>query len=193
MIRKIDDWFSRDEGQQRKEGRLVEFARLGAISFLRVAPRRGGPVSSSSSLAFGEARASTCGGGRARRAPRPDLRDERVTADQLPEDGWLQLARELMESGELRLALRAFYLAGLAHLGHRELIQLARHKSNRDYDRELRRRARGKTGTAHRLRRQSASFERVWYGEHTVTPDTLGELPAEPRKDPRMLRKAVAR
>src|ERR1700733_8371753 len=71
----------------------------------------------------------------------PDLRDENVGADQLPEDGWTKLARELLAKGELRLALRAFYLASLAHLADRNLINLARFKSNRDYERELRWRA----------------------------------------------------
>ena len=85
----------------------------------------------------------------------PDLRAGEVTADQLPEEGWLQLARELRQSGELRLALRASFLACLAHLGHRELILLARYKSDRDYDRELRRRARAQAEFAPRLRAES--------------------------------------
>jgi len=103
----------------------------------------------------------------------PDLNQESVTADQLPEDGWLQLARDLMDGGELRLALRAFYLATLAHLGSRELIRLARHKSNHDYDRELQRRARGKAGLLDAFDENLLTFERAWYGEHDVTPDTL--------------------
>jgi len=103
----------------------------------------------------------------------PDLNEENVTADQLPEDGWLALARGLMEQGELRLALRAFYLATLAHLGHRELIRLARHKSNLDYDRELERRARGNAGLLDAFDENLLLFERAWYGEHAVTPDTL--------------------
>ena len=106
----------------------------------------------------------------------PDLSAENVTADQLPEDGWLTLARELMQSGELRLALRASYLAGLAHLGHRELIRLARHKSNRDYDRELQRRARANPGLLTAFDRNLAAFERSWYGEHEVTAETLGDF-----------------
>ena len=106
----------------------------------------------------------------------PDLNEESVTADQLPEDGWLQLARELMERGERRLALRASYLAGLAHLGHRELLRIARHKSNRDYDRELRRRARGNTSLLDAFDENLEAFERSWYGEHAVTPDTLGSF-----------------
>jgi TRAP-type C4-dicarboxylate transport system permease small subunit len=67
----------------------------------------------------------------------PDLADENVGAEQLPEDGWLTLARDLWQRGELRLALRAFYLSSLAHLADRELITLARFKSNLDYEREL--------------------------------------------------------
>src|SRR5262249_17461802 len=43
--------------------------------------------------------------------PTPDLTDENVGADELPEDGWTKLARELLERGEFRLAMRAFYLA----------------------------------------------------------------------------------
>jgi hypothetical protein len=109
-------------------------------------------------------------------AARPDLTADDVTADQLPEDGWLQLARELMQSGELRLALRAAFLASLAHLGQRELIRLARHKSDRDYDRELRRRARAQTGLLAAFGRNLESFERAWYGAHEVTPEVLGEF-----------------
>ena len=109
-------------------------------------------------------------------APRPDLTREDVTADQLPEDGWLQLARELMDRGELRLALRASYLAALAHLGQRELIRLAKHKSNRDYDRELRRRARALPEVVGAFDRSLLTFERSWYGEHEVTRDVLGDF-----------------
>ena len=108
--------------------------------------------------------------------PRPDLSAEHITADQLPEDGWLQLARELRDSGQLRLALRASYLASLAHLGHRELIRLARHKSNHDYDRELQRRARANAELLGAFDRNLDAFERAWYGEHEVTGETLGDF-----------------
>ena len=109
-------------------------------------------------------------------APLPDLNEEHVTADQLPEDGWLALARDLMQSGQLRLALRASYLASLAHLGHRDFIRLARHKSNHDYDRELQRRARANTELLTAFDRNLTAFERAWYGEHPVTPETLGDF-----------------
>lgn len=103
----------------------------------------------------------------------PDLSQEAVTADQLPEDGWTRLGRELMERGELRLALRAFYLASLAHLGQREYIRLARHKSNHDYDRELQRRARGNGELLSAFDENLLVFEGAWYGDHAVTEMTL--------------------
>ena len=103
----------------------------------------------------------------------PDLRSEDVVADQLPEDGWLKLARELMDQGELRLALRASYLASLAHLGRRELISIARYKSNLDYERELRRRARSREELLRAFDANLDAFERAWYGLHEVTRDIL--------------------
>ncbi len=108
----------------------------------------------------------------------PDLREENVTADQLPEDGWLRLAAELLDRGEYRLALRAFYLAGLAHLGGRELLHLARHKSNRDYDRELRRRARTRDDLLEAFAHNLRAFERAWYGDHTVDAAALRDFSA---------------
>lgn len=106
----------------------------------------------------------------------PDLRDEQTTADQLPEDGWIRLAQELTGRGELRLALRALYLASLASLAHRELVTLEKHKSNRDYLREFERRARafpGLQGTFHSV---VATVDRTWYGTHEVTPTNFAEF-----------------
>jgi hypothetical protein len=108
----------------------------------------------------------------------PDLHADNVVADQLPEDGWLKLARELMDQGELRLALRASYLAGLAHLGQRELISIARHKSNLDYERELRRRARSREELLSAFDANLEAFERAWYGLHEVTRDILAAFNA---------------
>jgi len=104
--------------------------------------------------------------------PAPDLMDENVRADQLPEDGWTKLARELLERGEFRLAMRAFYLASLAHLAARNLITIARFKSNRDYERELRRRAHSLPDLLAVFAGQISVFERIWYGTHEAT----GEL-----------------
>jgi hypothetical protein len=103
--------------------------------------------------------------------PPIDLTAEQLVADQLPEDGWLALAREHAARGELALAQRAAWLAGLAHLGTREFIGIARHKSNRDYERELRRRARDRAPLLGAFDENLGAFERSWYGRHEVTPD----------------------
>lgn len=99
---------------------------------------------------------------------KPNLTEENVTADLLPEDEWLLLAREHLGKGELRFALRAFFFAGLAHLGGRELLTLARHKSNRDYARELRRRASDRAPLLAAFGDNIAAVERVWYGAHEI-------------------------
>ena len=103
----------------------------------------------------------------------PDIADENVIASQLPEDDWLRLARELMGRGELRLALRALYLAGLAHLAQREMIRVAKFKSNRDYEQELRRRARALPELQAAFAENVGIFDRVWYGLHEVTQEAL--------------------
>lgn len=100
--------------------------------------------------------------------PVVDLADENVAPDQLPEDGWTKLARELLERGELRLALRAFYLSSLAHLAARNLVTIARFKSNRDYERELLRRGHSWPDLLSLFSDNVTTFDRVWYGMHPV-------------------------
>jgi hypothetical protein len=101
----------------------------------------------------------------------PDLTDLHLLADQLPEDGWIKLGQELLERGELRLAIRAFYLAGLAHLGSRELIRIAKFKSNRDYERELRRRSPAEKNLHAAFSESVSVFDRIWYGMDDITDD----------------------
>jgi len=112
----------------------------------------------------------------------PDISDENVRADELPEDGWLRMAKELLERGEFRLAMRAFYLASLAHLAGRGLITIARFKSNLDYDRELRRRAHALPGLSELFETNVAAFERVWYGNHPVDAGQVNDFAASVRQ-----------
>ncbi|HTL17391.1 MAG TPA: hypothetical protein VL793_09145 [Patescibacteria group bacterium] len=105
--------------------------------------------------------------------PVPDLSDENLGADQLPEDGWMKLGHELLAQGKLRLALRAFYLASLAQLASKNLIQLARFKSNNDYERELRRRAHAIPGLVTAFGDNSQVFDRTWYGMYEVNPEVV--------------------
>jgi hypothetical protein len=105
--------------------------------------------------------------------PALNLADENVTAEQLPEDGWLRMAMEMIERGDLRLALRAFYLASLAHLAERQLVTLAKFKSNRDYERELQRRSHALPEVNALFSHNVATFDRVWYGLHEVNPELV--------------------
>ena len=113
----------------------------------------------------------------------PDIQDENVGADQLPGDGWMKLARELLERGELRLALRAFYLASLAHLAARNLISIARFKSNREYERELRRRGHSFPDLLAVFGDNLASFERIWYGLHEANRELVEPVRGQRGKD----------
>ncbi|HLH55181.1 MAG TPA: hypothetical protein VKY92_16365 [Verrucomicrobiae bacterium] len=105
--------------------------------------------------------------------PVPDLSEENLAADQLPEEGWMGLAQKLLSQGELRLALRAFYLASLALLASKNLIQLARFKSNRDYERELGRRAHALPELVSAFGENLFMFDRAWYGLHEIDNDAV--------------------
>jgi hypothetical protein len=78
-----------------------------------------------------------------------------------------------MEKGELRLALRAFYLATLAYLAGQELITIAKYKSDREYELELRRRSHTQPHLSGAFAENRAFFESVWYGLHEVTPGIM--------------------
>lgn len=103
----------------------------------------------------------------------PDLRSEEVTADELPEDRWVELAEKLAAEGEFRLSLRALYLAGLAHLCNRELVTIVRSKSNKEFLLELGWRARSHTELISAFSQSVKAFENVWYGTGEATPEAL--------------------
>lgn len=139
---------------------LYLFVAVGVIAIaITIWRSRRGKIQKASIIAVAEAR--------------PDIASDDVSATDLPEDGWLRFARELSQRGELRLALRALYLAGLAKLGERQFLTIARHKSNRDYDRELRRRAKSQPGVISAFSENMNVFESAWYGSHEVTPEIL--------------------
>jgi hypothetical protein len=105
-----------------------------------------------------------------------DLEAENVRADDLPEDSWLALARELIAKGELRLALRALYLATLCVLAQHQLVRLSPGKSNRDYLVELTRRLRGNAPSVQLFRQNIHLFEASWYGTHAVTSEIIDTM-----------------
>jgi hypothetical protein len=99
------------------------------------------------------------------------LQDENLLADRLPEEEWIALAETCAREGDYRAALRALYLANLAWLGRREWIAIHSGKTNREYELEVRRRAREFPEAPALFAVNVASFERAWYGKHSVTAE----------------------
>jgi hypothetical protein len=98
-----------------------------------------------------------------------DLADETVKADELPMNQWLEMAKENLDSGELRLAFRAVYLAILAFLAEGGFITIEVYKSNREYERELQRRAHDQKALLDDFAKSVSLFEKAWYGWHAVS------------------------
>ena len=67
--------------------------------------------------------------------------------------------------------MRGLYLACLSELAQRDLLTLARFKSNRDYEKELRRRGRARPELPPLFAESVTQFERVWYGRHEATEE----------------------
>ena len=103
----------------------------------------------------------------------PDLTRQDITADELPADRWLELGRKLMQQGDLRLALRAFYLASLSRLAEEGRITIAAFKSNREYERELGRKAYTMPELVSAFSQNVSMLESAWYGMHDVTADMV--------------------
>ena len=99
----------------------------------------------------------------------PDLTDDELTADDLPVDRWLAMAKELWAQGSVRLAMRALYLAILAHLGEHDLINIEVYKSNLDYTHELQRRAHDNPDLLKAFSTVVTLLERVWFGMHKIS------------------------
>jgi hypothetical protein len=97
-----------------------------------------------------------------------DLEDPGVLANQLPENEWVSMARDFAARGDFRMALRAYFLASVAFLASREMLVVARSKTNLDYLGEVRRRARSVRGLDGLFAAGVRSFESAWYGLHEV-------------------------
>lgn len=84
---------------------------------------------------------------------------ERISAETSASDLFAD-AEEMARNGELRLAIRKGYIALLCELSDRKVIGLARHKTNRDYLRDVKKRPQLFTSLAS----MTSVFERHWYG-----------------------------
>ncbi len=101
---------------------------------------------------------------------------EDLTADRMPEDQWIELADKSLREGNLRLALRAFYLANLSWMGHAQFISIHPGKTNREYELELRRRGRNFPEARALFGTNVAVFERAWYGLRDVAMEEIDEF-----------------
>jgi hypothetical protein len=81
-------------------------------------------------------------------------------------------AESFARQGDLRGAIRKGYIALLCDLADKKIIGLARHKTNRDYLRDVRKR----TPLFDRMKRATGSFERHWYGFRTPEPKDWEEF-----------------
>ncbi len=99
----------------------------------------------------------------------PESDAERAAA--LPESDWIEAAERLLCEGDRRGALRAFYYAVLACLATMNLLVLARHKADREYLAELRRRAGHKPGLDGEFREIVHTFQTFRYGDRDVTEE----------------------
>jgi len=106
----------------------------------------------------------------------PDLTSENTSADQLPADEWLRTAREYAARNDVRLAVRALYLATLAYLGGSSFIAIGRGKTNQEYTRELRRRAKARPEILPAFTDTVGIFERSWYGMYDVGLDAMARV-----------------
>ncbi len=98
-----------------------------------------------------------------------DLTDESITAEDLPLDRWVTMARDLMVRNDFRRAMRALYLSVLALLADHQRVTIARYKSNLDYTRELARHAHAEPDLLRAFDWCVQIFERTWYGMHPVS------------------------
>ncbi len=106
-------------------------------------------------------------------ASAPDITKEETQADELPADGWMRMGDDFASKGDMRSALRAYFLAILALLARRNAIVIARFKSNREYERELYRKAHHAPELLAAFSGNMHLFEGIWYGAHEATADTV--------------------
>ena len=84
---------------------------------------------------------------------------ERIAADESSENLFSE-AERLALAGNLRGAIRKGYIALLCELSDRKIIGLSRHKTNRDYLRDVRK----QHELFENMSGLTSNFERHWYG-----------------------------
>jgi hypothetical protein len=96
---------------------------------------------------------------------------ERIGENQSADDLFGE-AERLAREGDIRGAIRKGYVALLCELSDRKLIGLARHKTNRDYLRDVR----SRRDVYERMDGLTGKFERHWYGAQEARPNDWEEF-----------------
>ncbi len=96
---------------------------------------------------------------------------ERLSEDETAENLFAE-AERLARMGDLRGAIRKGYVALLCDLSDRRLVRLSRHKTNRDYLRDVR----GRNEIYENMNGLTANFERHWYGAAAVEENDWNEF-----------------
>ena len=96
---------------------------------------------------------------------------ERIGEDRSADDLFGE-AERLAREGDVRGAIRKGYVALLCELSDRKLIGLARHKTNRDYLRDVR----SRREVYERMNGLTGKFERHWYGSQEARPNDWEEF-----------------
>jgi hypothetical protein len=112
-----------------------------------------------------------------------EILGERIAADETAENLFSD-AEALARAGDLRGAIRKGYVALLFELSERKIIGLARHKTNRDYLRDVRpsNNAAARADLYENVRGLTVNFERHWYGSEAVETKDWEEFRNEYKK-----------
>lgn len=115
--------------------------------------------------------------GRARESRERIILGETISPDETS-TGLFGEAERLARKGELREAIRKGYIAVLYELGERRVFGLARHKTNRDYLRDVT----GNVAIFRDFLGLTSNYERHWYGSQDVNASDWDEFRGGYRK-----------
>ncbi len=98
---------------------------------------------------------------------------EDISADKHDDSEWARMALDFIAGGDMKSALRAFFMACLSTLSTKNILVLNRAKTNSDYYRELRRKMRRRPEIASVFHENLIVFEKVCYGKGDVDAEVL--------------------
>jgi hypothetical protein len=96
-----------------------------------------------------------------------DVQDTEITMD----EDWLKRAQDAKKSGDLKLAVRYYFLAYLKQLHEEEQIDFHKDKSNREYKYEI-----SDFGKRNEFNVLSRVFDYCWYGEFEIDAEQFSRV-----------------